>query len=192
MGTKEITAFTPELKEAIANYPKINFGEIFRHPNPIIVGSSGNLLDFRFKAISEIYIQGRFLDMPFWMGAELENGYLKFNFQTKRQINEKEKIRHPDMFAGKFVALALAYFEQDGSIKGFSDVWEEGRDLYIQFKDLRKKGLSKNQAALNTLSGKIYSKLGFSLASHVDEDIPRRIEAIFKRPSASPSVMNKT
>ncbi len=191
MVLKESTSFAPALEQAIVDYPQINFGEIFRHPSPIVVGSSGNLLDFRFKTVSEIYIQGRFLDMPFWMGAELENGYLKFNFQTKWQINEKEKIRHPDMFAGKFVAVALTYFEQDGLVKGFSDVWEEGRDIYIQFQDLRRIGLSKKQAALKTLPGKIYSKLGFSVASHVNEDIPKRIEAIFKRHAASPSVVNK-
>ena len=139
---------------------------------------------------SEINIQGLFLDSPFWMKAELIDGYLTFNLQIEREIGQSEVVRHPDMFGRTFIAVALTYFEQFGPVRGLEGNWETGKDNYNQFKLAIASGMTKEEAAFSTWSGQAFFDLGFNQVKVIDIS-SMCIETVFKRPSTSPLKASK-
>ena len=85
----------------------------------------------------------------FELSAEVESGILKVRVYTKDRITGE---RHPDMYASKFVDVALSYFENQGVvIDEFRGIWTAGTDTYDKFMDEYKKTGSLTQAAASNL-----------------------------------------
>lgn len=83
-----------------------------------------------------------------------------------------EGSRHPDMYAARFVALALRRF---GDVRAIRSVWPKKiggpeSSNYLQYAQLRAEGLGAKQAALGTWCGRVFSENGFGEVVEVDEE----------------------
>lgn len=95
-----------------------------------------------------------------------DDGNLKLRAFTK---DRETGIKHPDLYATKFIELALSHFEKQGiRITAFKDRWNEDTDNFEKFHDVLNRTGSKIEAALSNLPMPLI-KRGFTDIS--DEDI---------------------
>lgn len=92
--------------------------------------------------------------------------------------------RHPDLYAAKFIAMALAYFERKRmAINGFFASWEKGGTNYEEFMQAHKKeGRNKIEAAAQTWSARTMARHGFTVVERVaiSED-GEKVVALFSK-----------
>ena len=127
-------------------------------------------------------------DEGFALHADVNGDTLKFSLYT-RKINGE---RHPDFFAKNFVAFALNYFEEQGhQINRIEANWTHQDDgiwpsdnLDEYFKN-RREGMSKEEAARNTWSGRTYTGLGFTeIEDYYEEEEGEEVKVIFRKPGS--------
>jgi len=76
----------------------------------------------------------------------------------------RDNIRHPDMFAGRFVSFALRNFELAGfDIQSMVGHWSPGSVNYKQFIDTFEATHDLGKAARSTWTGKTAEKNGFGV-----------------------------
>lgn len=154
-----------------------------------IHGGSGAEMEFKFNggliSVRDIAHPDR------GMLARLAYGVASFNIQTRKLPTdrwENEPDLHPDMFAAKFVSLALEYFQNEGEeVTACEGLWAKGsvnRETFL--KELRIHG-DHVMAARATWSGKLFSSLGFSRIERSDIEVAYsdenlKITAMFRRP----------
>jgi len=86
---------------------------------------------------------------------------LQLNVQTLNpKVSDK---RHPDLYASKFVEVAVDYFRSQGiHIKHFLGEWKEGGVNYFQFFENLKKTGDPIPSARQTWTGHVIGRVGFT------------------------------
>jgi len=146
-------------KTVFDNYVhKINDGEI--------IGGSGANLSYAIER-GLLYVEDSVFGDRF-MHAYVEDGFAQFNIRTKTSPldtirHEFPWPRHPDMFAKKFIGVALEHFKNDGiEIIGCIGVWEPNSDNHaIYTRELAVDG-NRLRAAKATASAKMFAAHGFN------------------------------
>jgi len=135
-----------------------------------------------------------------WLGASILGSYgeatLCFGLKSKKVIGMAEGAeypiyssdsRHPDLYAKKFIGVALAYFDARGiKIDSIMGRWEKGGDNYNQYRaalaGIKDPNSSqKVAAAKETWSGKTFMAYGFTDV-HNWSDSWDRIDFRFQKP----------
>lgn len=95
-----------------------------------------------------------------------EKEQVEFYLVTK----DKENHRHPDMFAGKFIKACIEYLQKRGNvINHVLCHWSKSQPTnLIQFIQNLKDGMSVEEAAKNTWTGKIVTELGFTQTETIE------------------------
>lgn len=131
----------------------------------IVDSGSGKKLNFR---VEENLIEIRDAEFQYrYMRARVEDRAVNFSLYTtylnKKSIEDFPWERHPDLFADRFVGIALQYFEdRQVKIEICRDTWMPDSDNFIAYREELNRSGDKVKAAKNTWSGKIYAKYGFS------------------------------
>lgn len=105
-----------------------------------------------------------------------------FNLRTAESSNGAS--RHPDLFAARFVDFTFYNFEKMGKeINTWRAGWEPSSVNYKKYRELRRNGLSVEDAAAGTWTGRMAAKHGFVFdnASPWFKDSQQRIMVEFKR-----------
>lgn len=173
----------------------IPFEEIFSNfRNGVKAGSiqAGSGAELRYEIDTKLlFIQDRqYVDRL--MGASVEEGVAKFEIQTRRSDLDIIRMnfpweRHPDMYASRFIGVALAFFEQNGEkVEACWGYWKPRGFNHQQFEEqLRVTGDLKT-AALSTDSARMFGKYGYvGVGSVVLHPLfnGRIIEARFVKPT---------
>ncbi len=124
--------------------------------------ASGRDLSYTIKPYN-IEVQ----DPPYILDAFVFSGIASFNLRTKiLPIHDQEYngvTRHPDMFAGKFVRLALDFFNsQDQQVGACESRWLPDSDNFAMFVDEFAKTGDLVKSAHVTWSGQNFALNGYS------------------------------
>jgi hypothetical protein len=139
--------------------------------NGVIISGSGRQINFEINKTAFKLFDTEFVDRM--MYAHNDNGILTFTLQTKNsKLDEDDKFpweKYPDMFAKNFVGIVLHYF-RNMNIKIFTckGVWYPNSDNYAAFMKNLNNGLSMENAARNTWSGRTFSEYGYSTIRRED------------------------
>lgn len=135
---------------------------------------TGSGRELRFFGNSFLFnIRDNNVPSNYFMSAVCEGRIISFNLRTVIDLLDstgvKIRLRHPDMYAGKFVGSALDYFESCGNnISVCKSVWlPPGSDNYDIFMKAFQKTGDKLQAAKATIDAGILAKYGFH---NIDEE----------------------
>ena len=118
------------------------------------------------------------------MAALVQEGVASFAMHTKNPENPDE--RHRDMYAAKFVGIALDYFKSRGhNIQHCIDSWQPGTDTHKDFFDEYGKTGDKVSAAKSNWAGRTYMSNGFTeINESVINIFNDRVNVIFSKPGA--------
>jgi hypothetical protein len=125
------------------------------------------------------------------MSALVNDGVVTFDLRTKKSDRDmRQKFpweRHPDMFAKKFVGMALQYFGDKGiEINTCRGSWGSFSDNLRAYNHELKKSGDKVKAAKSTWSGQAFIEYGFTQIEEKDiEENEYYIQADFHRGHAS-------
>ncbi len=139
------------------------------------VGGSGRALDYSITEDS-IKITDEH-DLQYEMEATCRDGVAEFTLFTNvvppDAGNSEARVRHPDMFAAKFVSFALQYFKsKDMDVKACKDLWyPPDSDNLDTFKEIYGKTHDKVQAAKATWSAKVFAQNGYTEINEEDIQI---------------------
>jgi len=125
------------------------------------------------------------------MSAAVDDGIITFNLQTKNSDRDMRQEfpweRHPDMFAKKFVGMALQYFgDKRIEIDTCRGSWGFlSENLRAYRRELKKSG-DKVKAAKSTWSGQTFMGYGFTQIEEKDiEEKENYIQVDFHRSPVS-------
>lgn len=186
------------------NYPfepgniGIHFEEVFKNYTQgkirgIITSGSGASINYKV-AKDELYVED-FAFADRFMHARAEGEVAKFSLQTKTSPLDVIITRgfpwqrHPDMFAKKFVGVALEYFKSNGiEITICKAVWYLNSDNHKAYTQELAIDNDKVRAAKATPSGQIFVSYGYNrinLEDISDSNLFNRhtVRAFFHRPA---------
>lgn len=137
----------------------------------VLLTGSGRELDFIGNSFF-LKISDTSIPCYFHMWAILgRERFITFGLQTIREVNgngQKITAKHPDMFAGKFIGIALSYFKGRGmDIWGCRGVWTPNSDNYEFFMHEYQRSADKVLAAKATWSAKRFAEYGYD---NIEED----------------------
>ena len=152
----------------------------------IILSASGRPLNF-WMTDKEIYI-GEVDPSIFRMFAHVARGILTLDLKTKDIAFSERPQRHPDLYAERFVNLALRHFQNcQTPVNFFRGDWKPGTDNFNSFMEAVALGQDNVTAARNTWSGKTLGKHGFSkisaenISKNYEDGMQAEITALFER-----------
>lgn len=159
------------------NYPYaeglygIPFGDLAVPFYGRIKGGSGREI---ICQISRSWITIRDEDENYWMQAVVKGNEARAIIAT-RKLTAGE--RHPDFFARKFFCFAFKHFEDSGlNVTKFVARWVKsegdfGSLNWDQYKEGVAKGLSPQEAAKSTWTGKVLAECGFDEVEELHETV---------------------
>lgn len=130
------------------------------------VSGSGRTLDYLITEDSLKIADGH--NLQYEMEATCRDGVAEFTLFTNVVLpdarNVEARVRHPDMFAAKFVSFALHYFKSKGiDVRVCEDLWyPPDSDNLDAFKEVYGRTKDKVQAAKATWSAKVFAKFGYT------------------------------
>ncbi len=132
-----------------------------------ILGGSGRILKYNLFP-EEIRVYDPDIDSPTELFANVSDGMIRFSLFPRLTTSE-ESPYHPDLFASKFMDVAINYFRDVGiQITGCIADWYLGTNQQ-QYWRMREEGYDREHSANSTWMGKKLIEKGFKPVS--DEDI---------------------
>lgn len=174
-----------------AGYPYIEglygipFGQLLVGSEVIVKSGSGRRLSCEMGR-SRIHVLDEDEQM-LGLSASVTSGVIKLNLQTRLNNGSQQGV-HPDLFAAKFVGMALVNFRHHGvNVVSLIGKWHPGSVNYRAFQKTKVVTGDALLAAKSTWTGKIAALHGFTELNAedllVDEELGGRyVRAIFRRP----------
>lgn len=142
---------------------------------------SGRELRVSFDTAEDSY---SFNDGPYYFVAQhnTNDGVQTVRFLIDTRDRDGFNRPHPDLFAGRLMTRSIAFVEErltEGQpLKRLAACWLTGNpgemlpsDNYIQFEEGLKAGLSPEEAAFSTWTGRQALKHGFTEISLIEDDL---------------------
>lgn len=159
----------------VENSHGIPFFQMKEGEELVLISGSGTVLSYN-ATLSELFVCATDNGSQTELYAGVDKGLLKFSLYPRKTIHEISGY-HPDMFATKFIDVALRYFEdRQVSIGGCFADWYGGTN-HTEYHALKDGSKGRVFAANNTWMGRKLIERGFETAR--DEDILEKKSGVF-------------